>query len=274
LFTRLNFVAIVTVLLDLARDDLTAHDPQIYENLPRNQRDTWSDIVVRNGYLLQPGMTQAYRADLAFDQLRSERQLAGCLAEDAAERSSHRPESSRIVIVGDASFQGAGQFLDASNSVLVAPFEVGVKGISAKTWLDSAGLSRLTQLGIGRLYWSVSAENQVDAATHAQQLAKPGTPIIEILKDSAKLPSQVLSELPSLPASNLLGDLLSVLGASDVDSIATLQTFWRQNSNTLANPARLRKGQAASFLIISAAPQGQINFGRSRLESVWLDGHD
>ena len=40
--TRLNFVAILTVLEDLVRNDLADHDPEMYETLTRNESDAWS----------------------------------------------------------------------------------------------------------------------------------------------------------------------------------------------------------------------------------------
>ena len=65
--TRLNFVAILTVLQELARNDLEDYDPEVYENLLRNQRDAWADVVVLGGSIQQPRGTSSYRADLAFN---------------------------------------------------------------------------------------------------------------------------------------------------------------------------------------------------------------
>ncbi|NIA01585.1 MAG: peptidase M14 [Bacteroidia bacterium] len=75
--TRLNFVAILTVLHDLARDDLAGHDPQVYEDLLRNQSNSWSDVVVRDGYLQQPGTDQAYHGVRHAHLLQPLRSLAG-----------------------------------------------------------------------------------------------------------------------------------------------------------------------------------------------------
>ena len=59
--TRLSFVALLAVLRGLAEDDLASYDPQIYDDLPENQTDAWSDVVVRGGYVLQPGASQVFR---------------------------------------------------------------------------------------------------------------------------------------------------------------------------------------------------------------------
>jgi len=267
--TRLNFVAILTVLQDLARDDLAAYDPRVYENLPRNQTDAWSDIVVRGGYLLQPGTAQAYRADLAFNQLRSDRKVAGCPLLPASDVAGH----SQVVLVGDASYHGAGQSLDASNALLLAPFEVGAKGWSARKWLDRTTLAQLAGLGVGTLYWSVSPRHAEAALAYAQQLTRQGAPGIKVLSGSAGLPGLVLSGRPSTAASMSLHDVLLALGAGAVNSVEALQGLWLSNTDTGLNPPRLRKGQAASFLIASPAPGGHIDFTKTRLVSVWLDGY-
>jgi hypothetical protein len=84
----------------LAEDDLASCDPQIYEDLPENQTDSWSDVVVRGGYVLQPGATEVFRSDLAFNYLHSGREAAGCCG--------HTRIPSQIFLLGDASCHGAG----------------------------------------------------------------------------------------------------------------------------------------------------------------------
>ena len=51
--TRLNFVALVTVLSSLSADDLAGQDPALYERLTRNRTDAYADVVVRGGRILQ-----------------------------------------------------------------------------------------------------------------------------------------------------------------------------------------------------------------------------
>ena len=60
--TRLSFVALLSVLKGLSEDDLASFDPQTYEDLPENQTDAWSDVVVRGGICI------ASRSHAGFSQ--------------------------------------------------------------------------------------------------------------------------------------------------------------------------------------------------------------
>ena len=267
--TRLNFVAILTVLQGLADNDLAGYDPQVYEDLLRNQDNVWSDIAVRDGYLLQPGMTQAYRSDLVFDQLRKDRDIAGCSSSIPSKAS----RASQIFMVGDASFHASGQSIDAGDSLLLVPFDVGASGWSARKWLDSASLSQLTRLGVGTLYWSVGKKHYDAALTHAGALSKQGITRIAVRKKSEKLPDVVLTGRPQETPSMSLHEVITALGVGPAINMETMQMLWLQNTEGNPKPPRLRKWQAASFLIVSHAAAGRIDFKHSRLESVWLDGH-
>ena len=263
--TRLNFVAILTVLEGLARDDLSAYDPEVYEALHRNQSNSWSDVVVRDGYLLQPGTDIAYRADLAFDRLRSDRQDVGC-SRGAVARS-------RISEIGDARFLGAGQIVDAAESLVLAPFEIGVRGWSARKWLDETALSRLARLGVGTLYWSVRQRRSEAARDLVQQLTAPGLPRIEVVVGPSRQPRLVLAGSPPRARSASLSDSLEALGAQGASSLEELQALWVSEPGTEPMPPRLRQGRAASFLVVSPAPGGEIDFKETELTEVWLDGH-
>jgi hypothetical protein len=263
--TRLNFVAILTALEGLARDDLAGYDPHVYENLLRNQSNAWSDVVVRDAYVLQPGTTRAYRADLAFDRLRSDRQDVGC-SQGATVRS-------RISEIGDARFLGAGESLEANNSLLLAPFEVGVEGWSARKWFDEAHLARLADLGVGTLYWSVSHRRSEAAHDLVGQLRASGLPRIEVVTAPSPLPTVVLSGPPKEAASASLAAVLEALGAEAWTTLEQLQALWVRRPGTEANPPRLRQGLAASFLLLSPASEGHVDFTKAHLTAVWLDGH-
>jgi hypothetical protein len=263
--TRLNFVAILAVLQGLAEDDLAAYDPRVYEDLPRNQTKSWSDVVVRGGSVMQPGTPGAFRADLAFDSFGSDRQVAGCSDDESV--------SSKIFLVGDASSQGAGTSIDATGSLLLAPFEVGVKGWSERDWLDHGNLSRLARLGVGTIYWSVNASHKQTALAFAGQATTRGLPRIEVLITPASFPQVVLTGPPSpldTPAS--LSASLKALGVEGSDKSETLGKMWMNRlGKSLASPP-LIKNKPASFLIVSPANNGEIDLTGSRLDSVWLDG--
>ena len=257
-------VANIAVLC-VSGDDLASYDPQVYEDLPRNQENSWSDVLVRGGHILQPGSDQAFRADLAFDRQQSDRQVGGC-SDD-----SHVP--SEIFLVGDASSHGAGSTIDASGSLLLAPFDVGIKGWAQRAWLDHENLSRLARLGVGTLYWSVGEGHRQSALTVAGQTVGQGIPGIEVLTNPDHFPEVVLDGPPSMPdISALLDVTLQTLEVESADQEGVLAKMWIKKSGENMELPPLRKHQSASFLIIAPVSNGEIDFEASRLESVWLDG--
>lgn len=262
--SRLNFVAILTVLKGLSEDNLASYDPSIYEELPRNQSRSWSDIAIRGGYILQPGTTQTFRADLAFDRFRSDRQYAGC--------SSEILIPSRIYMLGDASFHGAGVSVDATGNLLMATFDVGVNGWSARDWIDDHNLLRLARLGVGVIYWAVDKTEMEAARDVAKQHAIQGKPRIVVLSDSTRLPHIVLSQPPPPVASNSLSAILAALGVESSNPHSATAQLWVRQPGDKPELGRLRKNQPASFLLVSSTADGQIDFNTSRLVSVWLDG--
>ncbi|MDX2429096.1 MAG: M14 family zinc carboxypeptidase [Xanthomonadales bacterium] len=263
--TRLNFVAILTVLLGLADDDLSAYDPQVYEDIPENQTDSWSDIVVRGGFVLQPGTTETFRSDLAFNILRSGRQ--------AVEESGQTRIPSQIFLLGDASCHGAGTSVDAYGNVLLAAFDVGVKGLSEKHWMDQGNLSRMAQMGVGTIYWVVSETDYVAACSHAGTHAIRGLPRIEVLTDTSRFPVLTFSGAPPRAGSTSIAATLEALCVGDVPDSRALDSLWIEPADGISGPARLCKDQPASFLMVSSIADGQIDFANGRLISVWLDGH-
>ena len=262
--TRLNFVAIMVVLLSLAEDDLVAHDPQIYEGLPENQTDSWSDIVVRGGFVLQPGSTEAFRSDLAFNYLRNGRQ--------AVEDCDQAGTPSQVFLLGDASSHGAGTSVNAYGKVMLAAFEVGVIGLTEKCWLDQNNLARLARMGVGTIYWAVGEHDTVAACLHADTLASRDAPRIVVVADTSGLPAVILSEPPPGPVSTSIGAILEALGVAGAEG-ASLDSLCVKSADGIFKTARLCKDQPASFLLLSSSPGGQLDFTSSRLISVWLDGY-
>ncbi len=258
--TRLNFVAILSVLRDLVRDDLAGYDPQVYEDLKRNQGDSWVDVAVRGGEVLQPDTATPYRADLAFNVFRDDREVAGCPFEGAG--------GSRIFDVGDVRFLGSGRDVDAAGALVLAPFVVGVSGWKARRWLDGPSLERLARLGVGTVRWAVPRRRRLAAEEHARGLAGRGRPRLEPVAVPRPRPSVTLSGLPAIPAS---GALAAVLGALGVEaSPETLSQLWPEAGK--AAPPGIRPGRPASFLIVSPAGENGPDLEEARLISVWLDG--
>jgi hypothetical protein len=264
--TRLNFTALGAVLVEFARDGLAGRDPAAYDALPENNIDVWSDVVVRGGAIRQPGSTAPYRADLAFDLLFDDREVAGCLPP----RVPGTPRS-EITELGDARVFGAGREVDGAGSVLLAPFTVGASGWKARRWLDAAAVDRLARLGVAHLVWVVAPRHVDHATRHAAALANTGRPWIEVSSDPGAVPRRVLAERPQPPASPSLASRVARLEtacrtrpAADLD--AALEALW----NGASRPP-LRYEAPASFLLLRpVAPNG--NLAQSLVESIWLDG--
>ncbi len=259
--TRLNFVALLAALSDLAADDLAGHDPRVYEELARNQSDSWVDVAVRGGSVLQPGTATPYRADLAFNVLRDDRELAGCAVDAAA--------GSRVFEIGDARFLAAGREVDAEGGLLLAPFVAGAEGWRARRWLDAAALEALARLGVGAVRWSVPRRRLDAARARARALALRGLARLEPVAAPAARPALLLDGPPGVPASRALEDVLAALGRRGPASIEGLRPLWPDDGDPL--PA-IRRGRPASFLIVAPAGADWRDLGEARLESVWLDG--
>ena len=264
--TRLSFVALLTVLNGLAEDDLAGCDPQTYEDLPENQTDSWSDVVVRGGYVLQPGATEVFSSDLAFNHLRSGRQAAGCCGQTRI--------PSQISLIGDASCHGAGTSVDVNGNILLAAFEAGLKGWSEKSWLDQENLARLARLGVGTIYWAVSEADHVSATAHADTLAIQGLPGIEVLTNPLSFPKLILSGPITRAGSTSMLEILDTLGVESVAGNGALETLWMEPTDENYGSARLCKDMPASFLVVSSGVDGRFDLKNSQLLSVWLDGHE
>jgi len=267
--TRLNFVAILTVLQELVRDDLKGYDPDVYNNLLRNEGDVWADVVVQGGFIRQPGFSSPYRADLAFNLEVDDRDAAGCATGDTAR--------SRVVEIGDARFLGAGRVVDAGGSLLLAPFVAGVEGWKARRWLTAEVLEEMAQLGVGTVLWEVPRRKIEAAESLARELAGEERARLEVVEAQAVMPWLVLTGPPREPVSDSLSDVVQALagGRQQVDSVSseTLELLSRP-SRSLPRQPTLRRGRPASFLLLSRAAEGRIDPETSRIITIFIDGHE
>ena len=110
--TRFNFVALVSILDGLTRNDLEDETPEAYDVLLRNQADAYADAAIVGATLLEPRSGKWFDADIAFDALSSDQTVAGCAA---APRMG-----SRVVEVGDSRVVTPGLRIDG-RGMLVAP---------------------------------------------------------------------------------------------------------------------------------------------------------
>lgn len=264
--TRLCFVALLAVLRGLAEDDLAGYDPQIYEELPENQTDAWSDVVVRGGYVLQPGASQVFRSDLAFNYLHNGREAAGC--------NGQARIPSQIFMMGDASCHAAGTSVNANGRILLPAFEAGLNGLSEKAWLNQENLAQLAQMGVGTICWAVSEVDHVTATLIAESFAIQGLPKIEVLTNPVNFPKLMLSGPPSRAGSKSLASILDALGVNGLPENVAPEALWLDTTGENYRPARLSKERPASFLMVTSSGEGQLDCKTSQLLSVWLDGQE
>lgn len=263
--TRLDFVALGVTLAELAADDLAARDPAVYDALPENNVDLWSDVVLRGGEIQQPAVALPYRADLAFDLEQGDRELAGCLP-----ASARRTARSEVTELGDARVFGAGREIDARGLRLVPSFAVGIAEWRARRWLDGATLDLLARLGVARVVWRVPLGRVGAAEQRARALAGSGRPRVDVTSDRAELPRIVLRRAPALPAGRELAARLAALAEAG-DARAPREPGERLAALWGDAPRPLRFEGPASFLVVRpAAEDGEVT--RAAVASVFLDG--
>jgi hypothetical protein len=267
--TRLNFVAILTVLRELVRNDLEDYDPDVYNDLLRNQSDAWADVVVRGGFIRQPGFAEPYRADLAFNLEVDDRDAAGCATGDS--------RNSRIVEIGDARFLGAGRVVDADGSLLLAPFVAGVEGWKARRWLAAEVLEKVAQMGVGTVLWEVPRRKNAAAEALARELAGEGRARLEVVSAQAVMPWLKLDGPPLQPASDSLSDAVRALtGGARRDGELSFETLDLLFATPLSPPTRptLRRARPASFVVLSRATDGRVDPDTAHIATVFIDGLD
>ena len=266
--TRLNFVAILTVLQELVRNELADYDPEVYEGLQRNRRDGWVDVVVLGGSIRQPRNPSPYRADLAFNLEVDDRDRAGC--------PTGRAPRSLIVEIGDAGFLGAGRVVDAGGKVISAPFAAGVEGWKARRWLDAAVLEEVARLGVGTVVWQVPPRRAADARALAGELAGEGRARLEVVSTRDTLPWLRLNGPPRAPRSDSIADVVEALNGSPLRAEPGAEVLERlfPAADGVGRRPVLRRGQPASFVVLGPGADGSMDPATTRIETVFLDGRE
>ena len=263
--TRLNVVGILHALAGLARNDLGGYDISAYRELPRNARGAWADVVFRDATLVRlAGANDAgvatpvtYRADLAFDVMRSDIDLAECRAKIAA--SGGR---SGIVDLGDASNRTAGQLIEADDKTLLPLLRIGLRGWRQRRHLDAQSLRRLALVGVSEIAWEPGNSKLADALDwiETQTRGQSALPAVRVVRSipTGFWSSQSLALGAALDTgvSPKLGDRMAALGVSSIHD-------W------LASAPSLRTGGRASFAVLAGEPTPD-----SRVLGVWLDGRE
>lgn len=273
--TRLNFVGLAHVLSQLAQDDLAAHDPARYDELPRNSSGRWADVLVTNGQLLHAATATAYRADLAFNVLVPERVANACATPEPGARAP-------LVEVGDGRLLVAGLRLDAQGALLAPPFLFGLRGWAAAAFLDAPTLEAWGRLGVGRVRWLVAPAHVPRAQALALRLAAAGRARLEVTSDASQLPPMTLARRPDTPTSGRLGDTLAaLLGAPAAARLArsgsALAVLSLLAGGPLAPPTPTL-GDSAAFLVLRSPAGTEASQAAGvenlSLDAVWLHGHE
>jgi hypothetical protein len=254
--TRLNFVALITALEALARDDARRHDPSLYEGLRRNDTNVWFDVVLRGGEVAQPETPRPYRADIAFDRRASDQSRAGCAPE---------PVGSRIAEIGDARFAGAGEVVDAAGTVIVPSFVASVEGLDARRWLTVDALRALGRVGVATVRWHVPDADARAAAVHSASLAAAGVPLVVPAAPDEPASPLLLGAAPPPARPTTLGAALDALSPG-----------WRGRLGArgvlAALAPRLTPDAPANLVQLRPGPGGLADPADARIERVWIDG--
>ena len=268
--TRLNFVALLQTLKELAGNDLADYEPRAYEDLQRNRREAWADLVIRGGHLLQPGTSVPYRADLALNFARDDRVAAGCIV-------AGTPRA-RLVELGDARFLGASRDVDAAGSLIVAPWAAQIRGWKARRWLGGETLDQLARSGIGTLTWVVSRRHLARARARARGLEGPGRPRLEPIAEPAHGRLLTLTGPPeAVNGQSWEARLAGVAGESwrrlrkDRSPLQALLALDEERRRWADRP-RIRPGQWPSLIVLSSSDPARPTLEGAQLRSIWLDG--
>jgi len=209
--TRLNYVALLSVLHDLVRDDLAGESPDLYENLKRNDDGYWTDVLLAGGRVWQPGAGEPYRADVAYDVLDDDPLAAAC-AEPGW------PGASRIREVGDGRLLGSARRVDVAGRLVAPAFAASVRALAARSWLTAETLAAAGRLGVARLRWHVAPADRPEALEHAERLTAPGRPALEVVDAGAPASLLEIASPPGVPSSPAVESALDALTRGERDT--------------------------------------------------------
>ena len=269
--TRLNYVALLTALHGLVRDDLAGETADLYEGLKRNDDGYWTDVLLAGGRVFQPGAGEPYRADVAFDVLDDDPLAASC-AEPGW------PGASRIREVGDARLIGSARRLDVAGRLVAPAFAASVRGLAARSWLTAETLVAAGRLGVARLAWHVLPTERPEALAHAAGLDRTGRPSIDVV-DAGAPPHLLEVAAPPVPPSS---------PALEAALDALTRAAWRARSGgrplgellgelagaSPAAPPLVALDARASLVVLRPREEGALDAARLDLERVFVDGRE
>jgi hypothetical protein len=266
--TRLTYVALLTALHGLAKDDLANETADLYEGLTRNQDNLWTDVILQGGSIWQPGAGDPYPADIAFDLLDRDPLVASC-AEPGW------PGASRIREVGDGRVLGTARRVDVAGRLIVPAFSASVRGLGARSWLTADALVAIARLGVARLRWHVGPADRPEAVAHAAALDAPGRPEIEVVDAGAPVNLLEVAGPPAAPSSPTLEAALEALtsGSWRATSAGRLLSELLGELVGASSPGPvLAPDTGASVVVLKPVGEGALDAARLQIESVLLDG--
>ncbi len=266
--TRLDFVALLTVLHGLAQDDLAGETADLYEGLTRNQDNLWTDVILEGGRVFQPGAGDPYPADVAFDVLDRDPLVASC-AEPGW------PGASRIREVGDGRVLGTARRVDLAGRVIVPAFTASVHGLGARSWLTAEALVAIGRLGVARLRWQVAPVDRPEAVAHAGGLDAPGRPQVEVVEAGAPVDLLEVAGPPAAPSASTLEVGLDALTSGSWRVRAAGRPLWGLLGDLAGSSSSgpiVAPDARASLVILKPVAEGALDAARLEIDSVLLDG--
>jgi len=268
--TRLNYVALLTALHGLAKDDLAGEDAKLYEGLARNADGRYVDVILEGGRILQPPGSEPYRADVAFDVLDDDPLLATCPDPGA-------PGPSRIREVGDGRLLAAARRRSTADRLLTPALAASVRGLAAGSWLTAETLDAVSRLGVARVRWHVAAVDREAARQVAERLQAQGRAALEVAEAGAPEHAIVIPAPPpavSEPVS-LRSALLALTGGAWREPPGVPPLAERLGALVGAGPGAgplLRPDARASLLVLRPTDAAGFDAGSLAIEAVFLDG--
>ena len=270
--TRLNYVALLSVLHDLVRDDLAGESPDLYESLKRNDDGYWTDVLLAGGRVWQPWAGEPYRADVAFDVLDDDPRVASC-AEPGW------PGASRIREVGDGRLIGSARRIDVAGRLVVPAFAASVRGLDARSWLTAETLAAVGRLGVARLRWHVAPVDRPQALAHAGRQAAPGRPSVEVVDPDAPASLLEIGSAPGVPSSASVEAALDALGQGSWRAVAAgrplaLLLGELAGAGPDASAPLVAPDARASLLVLRPREDAGLDASSVDLEAVFIDGRE
>ena len=270
--TRLNYVALLSALHGLARDDLAGEDVSLYEGLARNADDRYVDELLEGGRILQPPASAPYRADVAFDRLDDDPALAACPGPGA-------PAASRIREIGDGRLLAAARRRDVADRLLVPALVASVRGLAARAWLSAETLDAVSRLGVASLRWHVAGADRESAVAVAEALAAPGRAVVEVTDVATPERAIVIQGPPPTLArpTTLAAALAALAGAAAPQTSGA--AAWVADPGALvgAEPGAappLRPDARASVMVLRPLAGAVLDAESLAIEAVLLDGRE